>query len=273
MKDYFFKTLIQMIFSRKMKKFFGIFVLSCFLLSCGDNEEDPLPTETLSDYITQNENFPLVRDSLIACAAGGQENFLVNEELPISIFFYPEGNASTFTYFETDSINVNPDDLSQYKIRDLSDEPLLNGFLRHFLRAPIDRNIWCRVSFIKDDQLHISNAIRLKYNNQPSEFNLDLLTINQDENLSPIFNWQEGQFGENAIYFHVVSDATNNLLSGTYTFERMFQFYNLDNVVLNIRDITPPPALVPDEDYTFLLMGVSSDNWVNLIIETPFDTR
>lgn len=262
---------VQITFSKKLKGF-SILLLACLLFSCGDKEET-FPTNTLASYIEENTNLPLIRDSLIACAAGGQEDFMVNEERPISIFYYPEGNARDFLYFETDSIAVNPDDLSQYKKKDLPDTPILNGYLRHFSRAAIEENIWCRVSFIKDDQLHISNAIRLKYNDLPSEFNPELVEINQAETLSPIFNWQDGRIAENAIYFQVISDSDNNLLSGTYTFEQQFQFYNLDNVVLNIRDITPSPVLVAEEDYTFLLMAVSADNWVNLIIEKPFDTR
>jgi len=254
-----------------MQKYTLIF-FCCLLFSCGDDKEEVSPI-TLADYITQNSTFPLVRDSLIACAAGGQEHFMINDERPISIFYYPEGNASNFLYFETETIEVNPDDLSQYKIKTLPDAPILNGYLRHFSRAAIEQNIWCRVSFIKDEQLHISNAIRLKFNDLPTEFNPTLLAINQDDQLSPIFNWEDGHIAENAIYFQVISDSDNNLLSGTYTFERQFQFYNLENVVLNIRDINPPPALLPEEDYTFLLMGVSADNWVNLIIEKSFDTQ
>lgn len=255
-----------------MKKYILLFVC-CFFFSCDDEDLPPTPIDILSDYIEQNSSFPLVRDSLIACAAGGQEGFMFNEERPISIFYYPEGNAAEFLYFETESIDLDPDDLSNYRLRTLPDSPIFNGFLRHFSRQAIDQNIWCRVTFIKDDQLFISNAIRLRYNDSPSEFNPTLLELNQDDKLSPIFSWEDGLVAENAIYFHVVSDAENNLLSGTYTFEKQFQFYNLENVVLNIRDVTPAPELMPNADYNFLLMGVSRENWVNLIIEESFDTR
>jgi len=37
----------------------------------------------------------------------------------------------------------------------------------------------------------------------------------------------------------VITDETNELLSGTYTFETQFQYYLLDNVVLNITEETP----------------------------------
>ena len=256
-----------------MKKYVFFLALVLFF-SCGEEEElPPIQAANLAEYIADNSLLPLVTDSLIACAAGGQEEFMVNEERPISIFFLPEGNATEFLYFETDSIDVDPEDFSRYKTVTLPDFPLFNGFLRHFTRPAIDRNIWCRVSFLKDNQIYISNKIRLKYNDFPTEFNPGLLEINQDEKLSPVFTWEEGQSSENAIFFQVVSDADKNLLSGTYTFEQEFQFYNLDNVVLNVRDITPAPVLLPDEDYSFLLMGVSIDSWVNLIIEESFDTQ
>ena len=103
-----------------MKYTYYIFLL-CLSLSCTQDKSDlPLLEMVLSDYIATNETFPLVRDSLIACAFGGQNGFLENPTHPVSILFYPEGNATEFQYFETDSIAVNPDDLSNYQLQDLS---------------------------------------------------------------------------------------------------------------------------------------------------------
>lgn len=68
----------------------------------------------------------------------------------------------------------------------------------------------------------------------------------------------------------MVSDAAGNLISGTYTEQKHFQFYNLSNVVMNIHDVRPPPTLQTNATYTFTLMGVSEDNWVNLMAMKPF---
>ena len=245
-------------------------LLLCLFISCNKQKDRaPLVEDNLATYIADNPN-PLVRDSLIACAFGGQEQFSVNEELPISILFYPEGNATNFLYFETATIEVDPDDLDNYKLTELTSKPIFNGYLHKFERSAIDRNIWSRVTFIKDGNLHISNPIRLKYNDKPTEYNPTLLALDHTESRSPIFTWEDGVTPENAIYFHALLDANNDLVSGTYTFERQFQFYNLSNVVLNIRDITPAPNLVPNENYNFIVMGVSVDNWVNLIVDTTF---
>ena len=81
--------------------------------------------------------------------------------------------------------------------------------------------------------------------------------------------WEDNPFGDNAIYFQVVSDESDNLLSGTYTYENQFQYYNTNNVVLNVTTKTPP-NLVLSENYNFTVMDVSLDNWVNWVIEKPF---
>ena len=85
----------------------------------------------------------------------------------------------------------------------------------------------------------------------------------------PIFSWEDGIIKENAIFFEVISEANDELLSGTYTFERHFQYYILDNVVLNITE-EEPPILQANTPYNFTLMGVSEDNWVNLFIQRGF---
>jgi len=257
-----------------MRYIFYFFSLLLLLPSCRQENEDlPIIENVLSDYIAINTDFPLVRDSLIACAFGGQIGFLENENNPVSILFLPEGTATDFRYFETDSIEVNPDDLSNYHLQELPVSPIFAGFLQRFDRPSISKNLWGRVTFVKEDQLYISNAIRLKFDDKPTEFSSTLVRIDQTDNLSPIFSWTDGRIPENQIYFHAVLDEQDNLISGTYTFEQQFQFYNLSNVVLNIRDVTPPPALLSNDSYQFVLMGVSIDNWVNLIARIPFETN
>ena len=78
---------------------------------------------------------------------------------------------------------------------------------------------------------------------------------------------------DNIIYFEVVADSLGNLVSGTYTYDKHWKFYDLSNVVLNIHDVTPPPELTPNAKYKFTLMGVSEDNWVHLAGEKEFVTK
>ena len=257
-----------------MKNFWFAIILFSFL-ACNKETVKLVPdlTDNLATYVDLNPEFRLVRDSLIACAAGGQSQYLTDSELPISILFYPEGNATEFHYFETDNINVNPDDLTNYQRVELPDAPLFNGYLHRFKRAAINENTWCRVSFVKDGNLHISNPIRIKYDDLPTEYNAEVLSIDQQMPLSPNFEWQDGRIDENQIYFQIVLDENDNLISGTYTFEQQFQFYNLSNVVLNVSPTDPIPALESQQKYSFVMLGVSIDSWVNLIVEGEFETQ
>jgi len=117
----------------------------------------------------------------------------------------------------------------------------------------------------------LSNPIRLKLTSKPTQMANDLLDI-RTNGTEPAFQWKDGAVKKNAIYFEVVSDPAQNLISGTYTVEKRWQFYHLDNVVMNIHDIHPPPVLNAGATYTFTLMGVSEDNWVNLMARKEFTT-
>lgn len=256
-----------------MKKLIYILLFYSFF-SCQEKDRDfPVLADNLANYINNNADFSLIRDSLIACAFGGQEIFLLDENKPISILFYPEGVAAQFQYFESENEEINPDDLEQYTRQSLSDSPVLNGYLHRFERPATNQNLWGRITYVKNRKLYISNAIRIKYNNKPTEYNQSLVELDQTTNLAPLFTWSDGLVPENAIYFQAIADLQQNLISGTYTFDKQFQFYDLSNVVLNIKDTNPPPTLLPNTSYQFIMMGVSEDNWVNLILEKSFKTN
>ena len=244
----------------------------CFLsfLACSEDEPN-LPENSLAAYISENATLGL-SNQLIACAAGGQKGFLEDSAFPVSVFFLPVEGASQFTYFEA-PISSNPDNLESYTQQELPLEPVFNGFLQRFLHPGGEEEKWGRVAYQTVDSLHICNAIRIKLSEKPSEFAPELITVDLASPTEPQFRWEDGRIEENAIYFQVVSDERGNLISGTYTFEKQFQFYRLDNVVLNVNDVSPAPELNPNQTYFFTLMGVSLDNWVNLIGEVSFETQ
>ena len=250
-----------------------IWLSACLVIVCStgcDSTDTGDGDASLEAYISQAA-LP-VSNQLIACAGGGAEDDMLQPETPISVYFYPIEGATNFRYFETSSIDINPDNMDAYTEVELGDAPFFNGYLWRFLNIPLNEERWGRVVFQTGDSLHISNAIRLKYPIKPTLYDNARITI-EPNGVHPTFAWESVNDSTDAIYFQVVSDRNGNLISGTYTFEKVFTFYDLSNVVLNIRDVSPPPELDIDTEYTFTLMTVSRDNWVNLVAQRDFITE
>lgn len=248
-----------------MKKSLG-FVLAILLLISCTKEKVIIVPENLQEYL--NLNLGLQQDEVIACAASDEFDTAISY-----IFFYPIEGATEIQYFETENTQVDEKDFSLYKKRELPKEGVFNGYLNRFIRNDT-KEVWSIVTYKTNGKLHKSNPIKLKHQTKPTEWNDKVsvgYVLNNSVN-SPKFNWQDGIYKENAIYFQVISDEKNNLLSGTYTYDKWFQYYKLDNVVLNITT-KEPPALEKGSQYYFTMMGVSLDNWVNLVIFKRFTAQ
>lgn len=226
---------------------------------------------TLQQYIVTHPKLK-VSGRVIACAGGGEAVSMGDKDFPISIYFYPVSGATNFHYFESDSPDIDPKERTRYWEQSLEIAPVFNGYLRRFKRGPVASELWGIVSYEAGGKLLLSNPIRLKLASKPTQMANELVTI-EPHGTTPKFEWQDGRVKENAIYFQVVSDTVGNLISGTYTEQKRFQFYNLTNVVFNIHDIHPQPTLKAATPYTFTLMGVSEDNWVNLMAQKQFTTE
>ncbi len=236
------------------------------MLGCKDDDTD-FPVDSLAAYI-QSSGLQIQRDSLIACAISTKSSG--DPQFPIEVIYYPLDEISDIRYYESRTGLNDVGDFSLLTRRTLQSEPMFNGYLQKFLHPGNESKVLGVVTYKRNNKLFISDGIHVQTTANPTNYNDDLLTINQTTPLSPFFSWQGDQNGDNIIYFQVVADESNNLISGTYTIEKEFQFYNLDNVVLNIRDIEPIPSLLPGNNYTFWLFGVNAENWVNLIAEKSF---
>lgn len=232
--------------------FFAIGIIGC----SKDQEESSL---TLEQMIS---NADVVLDNVIACAAK------IDKDTSISVFFYPREGATDLRYFETENTIVDKNNFKNYREVKPRLLPVFNGYLNKFEVASSLTEKWVIVSFREDNKIHLSNPIRLKQLTKPTEYLPEKLTINSINEM-PKFSWEDGMYQDTKIYFQVISDANNNLFSGTYTFEKQFQYYKLNNVVLNITTATPP-ELQKNNTYNFTLMAVSEDNWVNLLMEKTF---
>ncbi len=231
------------------------YAIVCFMvLSCTDSNDMQLAT--LQTYL-QTTNY--TTGSVIACAASDQNTN------SILVFYYPEVGATNIRFYQTDGVDIDPNNFSNYQQVFIESEPFFNGYLEKFTQKVVFEK-WIVVTFQLEEEVKVSNPIRSKQISKPTVWSEDV-DINQSESGMPKFTWADNLVGDNAIYFQVISDAQKNLLSGTYTFENQFQYYNTSNVVLNITR-QAPPVLILDDNYNFTLMDVSEDNWVNLVVNS-----
>ena len=241
-----------------IKKIICVVVL-VLSVSC-TKEKAIVNPDNLQEYL--NLNSGLITDQVIACAASGEFDTATTY-----IFYYPIIGATEIQYFETVNTIVDENDFSNYTRKILPKEAVFNGYLERYVRNDTNE-VWSIVTYKTNGKIHKSNPIRLKQQSKATEWSTDV-SVDFTQNTSPKFSWQDGVLKENAIYFQVVTNAQNDLLSGTYTYDTWFQYYQLDNVVLNITRATPP-ALELEREYNFVMMGVSLDNWVNLVIINKF---
>jgi len=263
-----------------MKKLKVLIVVVFIFYSCREekiimgNNKDKLSLQT---YISNNSDKQISKN-LIACAASTHpvsriwEWIDTSSSLPVSILLLPINSATNFKYFEMNNDYHPQEDFTNYFESDNKSLPILSGLLRLFWQKSYPEDFWSRVTFLTDDSLHICNAIRVKHYSNPTIVANNVIELTYPEPNKPLFSWESDTNKENVIYFQVIStsDKKDSVISATYTYKKYFQFYDLSNVILNVHDITPAPELKRNVQYKFILMGVSEDNWVNLIATKYF---
>lgn len=236
------------------------FIFVIFLFAACESTDDVVNEEvTLAAYIRGQQ---IETGAVIACSASelNTNNILT--------FFYPENGAVNVRFYKTETTEVEKLDYSKYTLKAIESEPFFNGALGKYTTEALMEH-WIIISYELDGEVKMSNPIRTKQLSKATVWN-DTVSINQDTALMPLFIWEANAVGDNAIYFQVLSKENNDLLSGTYTYESNFQFYDTSNVVLNITEGFP--ELESNSNYNFTLMDVSLDNWVNLVSQKAFNT-
>ncbi|WP_055434869.1 hypothetical protein [Lacinutrix algicola] len=236
-----------------------LIVISLFFVSCSNDDDDiALDSNVLSEYM---KNRITEMGSVIACAASAE-----NDSNTILTFYYPETGATDVRFYETETATVNKFEYSKYKRVVMESDAFFNGYLGLFTRQTSTEK-WIVVTYELNNEIKISNPIRTKQIEKATVWNA-AITIDLEEALMPHFSWEANAIGDNAIYFQVVSNINDDLVSGTYTYENNFKFYDVSNVVLNITEGFP--ELENNLNYNFTLMDVSLDNWVNLVSQKSF---
>jgi len=247
----------------------GLIILASLCIMLGCNDDPILQERVLADYIELNDDLELT--DLVACAGGKDSGLMGTASFPTDVFFYPIPDATDFRYFEAANI-ADSTDFSKYVAKELEMEPVFNGYLWKFNNEPFSGERMGIVTYKTPGKIHVCSPIRHKTTIKPTETNDELVTTFENE-VTPSFTWIDGNINENVIYFQVITDQEDNLISGTYTYEKEYTFYDLENVVFNITDPNSNPTLQPNKTYKFILMGISEDNWINFMSEKEFETN
>ena len=246
------------------KNFLITVFVSFLLFSCTEDNDVTVP-RNLKEYIDSSSSDDL--GEVIACAASANASTSLTY-----VFYYPEEGATDIRYYEADSLNIDEKDFSKYRRKNLTITDVFGGKLQRFSRSDADEN-WCLVTYVLDGKLHKSNPIRLK-NKTKSTGWTNQVNIEFTEILKPKFTWSDFGITDNKIYFQVISEKEENkFISGTYTYNKLFQYFDTSNIVLNINVPETPEDLVEDTEYVFTMMAVSEDNWVNAVIQEAFIPR
>ncbi len=255
-----------------------------FFVSCDNFEIQPVepnvPRPFTAPQVGQSlENFIAVNaltvqaDSLIACAFSGDHGFLptgMTGEARVLAYSYLPG--VDFLYFRsTDELSAATD-LSHYEFDPGNGtRPVANGFFEVLpTESPAagDEELFI-VAFVSGAKVYVSNPISVKGTDLPTASFPEELSTDLAQPRNPAFSWPDAP-GDNVIFFHLLTDIDGNVVSGTYSTENTFSYYDLANVVLNVSPGTPPASLSTGNTHRMTIMGVGSNNWVNFIRDATF---
>lgn len=235
----------------------GLFVIA----SCNKKPEQ----SELEAFIAENQGRS--EDFLIACAAGNMDSFMGSSERPISVFYYNVNDASSAMLY-VKSEEGGKDDYCHYSRAEEVPESMFNGRMGRFAISNAYNGKWVIVVYHTGETYNVSDPIFLRADTHPT-IDITSKIVAQGTSTQPEFNWLSDFVKGNIIYFSLISDSNDTFVSGVYTTEKYWNFYDLSNVVLNVTP-TMNPTLSSQESYTYTNMGVGEDNWVRTFGSLPF---
>ena len=246
------------------KTLITVFITSFFLFSCAQDTDTTVP-RNLQEYITTVTTNNLAEVTAFAANANGNKSLTY-------IYYYPEDGATDIRYYEADSLQVDQNNFVNYRRKPLTTQAVFGGKMQRFSRSGATEN-WCIVTYVLNGELQKSNPIRLK-NATSSTLWTNEVSIQYPKTLEPNFTWSNFMVTDNAFYFQVITEnEQNTFISGTYTNDQFFQYFDTSNVIKNFNIPETPSSLKADTEYLFTTMGISEDNWVNTIIQKTFIPR
>lgn len=233
----------------------------------------PEDGQSLHSFIQVN-NLTEQPDSLIACAFSGDHAFLPQGlGADVRILAYSYFEEGEFLYFHSTDRVAASSDLEHYTYRSALDtRNVARDFFEVLPMAQPPTGTFERmiVARVIEDKIYLSNTIFIKGVDELTASFPGGLAIENEPQGIPRFTWPESP-GDNVIYFQLLTDGNDQVISGTYTVEPEFTYYQTDNVVLNVSPGVPPTSLpATNGPYRMTVMGVGANNWVNFIRDVEF---
>jgi hypothetical protein len=225
--------------------------------------EEPFVLGNLQEYFDDVSLNETDKITSFAASKNGNDNICL-------VYVYPQTNAFNIRYYETENTSVDEEDFTKYR-RKMLDEELVFGLqFRQFSRVE-DHESWYIVTYQIDDIIYRSDPIQLKNKSQPTVWKAATdLEVTFPETLVPLFTWSDFGITTNDRYFHLITTNSSSFISGVYTQQNSFKYNDFSNTTSNINTITPPD-LILENTYKTKVLGISNENWVNLVIEKSFD--
>ncbi|WP_298416890.1 hypothetical protein [uncultured Kordia sp.] len=244
---------------------FSVCILILGTSSCS-NDDQVFELDTYGILSNQLNNLAIEEGGVLAYA---YSDATTNHE-DVYLMYYVEDDAFNIKFYETESLDVDENEYSNYQQVIYQRQSVFNGFFQQVVEFNATEK-WMIITYRLNNVTKISNPIRIKHEQQPTIWESDGITIDQQVSGSPAFTWDVNPTNSNAVYFQIVSQA-GNVLSATHTNENQFQYYDTSNVGLDITEGTPP-ALTQGEYYYINLLDIGQDNWINRLLVVGFEAE
>ena len=222
----------------------------------------PIEFETIVLLVEDLEDNLYQTDAIHAFAANDQSN----DDLT-NIYSVVENGATDIKFYESDTPNINPQNFYRYKLMETQPALISDSKIKIF-RHGFLRDEWIVMTYLIDDKIKVSSPIRINNFFQPTEY-IETIEIDQNESGSASFDWSVQSYDVNAFFVEIMKNNSETVLSLTFTNDSNFQYFNLENVTLNLSE-TAPPDLELGDDYEFTVLDIGVDNWINSIYRQPF---
>ncbi|MFD1553214.1 hypothetical protein DNU06_15235 [Putridiphycobacter roseus] len=249
-----------------MTKYFLLFAIA--LVSCKKTAHKL----NLAAYLS--ENAALEQGDILVFAAKAIDPELYPQgtgNIKPTVYFHAENNADDFKYFELKD-KEEPYDYKSYKPINkypIVIEPLFNGEVSSFSIPTENNEKFIVITYKSSDKLYVSSPIKLE-TNKIEKATEDLLTITTSNNTAT-FTWEDKTAQSNTTYLQLINDSTGTLISGTYTQDKTFTTADFSNVTDRFMETNL--ALNPNSKYYISVIGISENNWANMLVSKVFYTH